>query len=60
MNGIGGGKWAAEVSLPPGRYEYRFVVDDEWLDDPQATSYVPNTSGGRNAVLVIEAPGKKG
>ena len=30
---LNNGKWAKELTLPPGRYEYRFVVDGEWVDD---------------------------
>lgn len=29
--------WACELRLPSGRYEYRFVADGEWVDDPNAT-----------------------
>ncbi len=50
------GTWAKELVLTPGRYEYRFVVDGEWVDDPAATDYVPNPFGGRNAVLTVAAP----
>jgi hypothetical protein len=41
------------VPLSPGRYEYRFVVNGEWVDDPKAKASVPNPHGGRNAVLVV-------
>lgn len=47
------GQWAKELALPPGRYEYRFVVDGEWVDDPAATELIPNTFGTANAVLVV-------
>jgi 1,4-alpha-glucan branching enzyme len=47
------GKWAGELKLAPGRYEYRFVVDGEWTDDPAATDLIPNPFGGANAVLVV-------
>lgn len=49
----GEGKWVVELSLPPGRYEYRFIVDGEWVDDPAATEVVPNPHGGANALLVV-------
>jgi hypothetical protein len=49
------GKWAKELALPPGRYEYRFVVDGQWMDDPAATELIPNSYGTANAVLVVEA-----
>lgn len=50
---LGDGKWAKELALPPGRYEYRFVVDGQWVDDPAAKESVPNPVGGFNAVLVV-------
>ena len=49
------GKWAKELSLSPGRYEYRFVVDGQWVDDPAAKEFIPNPFGGANAVLVVVA-----
>lgn len=49
------GKWAKELALPPGRYEYRFVVDGEWVDDLAATELIPNVFGTTNAVLVVAA-----
>lgn len=47
------GQWAKELSLAPGRYEYRFVVDGEWVDDPAATELIPNPFGSANAVLEV-------
>ena len=49
------GQWAKELSLAPGRYEYRFVVDGQWVDDPAATELIPNPFGTPNAVLVVTA-----
>jgi 1,4-alpha-glucan branching enzyme len=49
----GGDKWAKELALPPGRYEYRFVVDGQWVDDPAAKETVSNPFGGLNAVLTV-------
>ena len=51
---IGGGKWAKELPLAPGRYEYRFMVNGYWMDAPKAKAYVANPHGGRNAVLQVE------
>jgi 1,4-alpha-glucan branching enzyme len=50
---VGEGKWAKELTLPPGRYEYRFVVDGQCVDDPAAKETVPNPHGGVNAVLIV-------
>ena len=53
LQNVGDGSWAVEVPLPPGRYEYRFVIDGEWVDDPNAVEVTPSPFGGVNAVLVI-------
>lgn len=50
---VADGKWAKELVLPSGRYEYRFVVDGQWADDPAAKETIPNPFGGVNAVLVV-------
>lgn len=47
------GSWKATVWLPAGRYEYRFVVDGNWISDPGAKEHVPNTFGSTNSVLVV-------
>ena len=47
-------KWAKELWLPAGRYEYLFVVDGRWITDPKARDYVPNPFGGCNSVLQVE------
>ncbi len=51
MVAMPGGRWVKELALPPGRYEYRFVVDGVWQDDPAAAELVDNGLGSRNAVL---------
>ena len=49
----GAGKWAKDLALPPGSYEYRLVVDGQWLRDPQAAWQVPNPYGGENSIKVV-------
>ena len=50
---LGGTKWARKLFLAPGHYEYRFVVNGQWVEPPHAKDYVPNPFGGRNAVVEI-------
>jgi 1,4-alpha-glucan branching enzyme len=50
---LGNGRWAKELTLPDGRYEYRFVVDGQWVSDPNAPETVPNPFGTANSVLTI-------
>src|ERR1041385_5301452 len=47
------GNWRAEVSLPPGRHEYRFVVDGDWVSDPNAKHVLPNPFGSTNSIVDI-------
>lgn len=42
-----------ELQLPPGRYEYRLIVDGEWIPDLFAEDYTPNPFGGINSVLTV-------
>ncbi len=53
MVALGDGRWVKEFTLPPGRYEYRLVVDGNWVDDPSAKETVANPNGGANAVLTV-------
>ena len=45
--------WKASVTLPPGRYEYRFVVDGQWISDPKAKESVNNSYGDTNSVVQV-------
>ena len=53
------GIWKKMVSLSPGRYEYRFMVDGEWHNDPECTMCSPNPFGSNNCVLVLPAVAAK-
>jgi 1,4-alpha-glucan branching enzyme len=53
-NGVGE-FWSVELELPAGVYEYRFLVNGDWVDDPQAAETAENPFGGRNAILRIGA-----
>jgi 1,4-alpha-glucan branching enzyme len=48
-----GDVWQAKVELPRGRYEYRFVVDGQWVSDPNAKESAPNPFGSSNSVLSL-------
>ena len=47
------GRWAGDLKVGPGRHEYLFVVDGQWLPDPSANESVENPFGGRNSVLTV-------
>ena len=47
------GLWKKTLNLSPGRYEYRFLVDGQWQNDPQCESYIPNPFGEDNCVITL-------
>lgn len=49
----GNGRWVGDLSVKPGRHEYLFVVDGQWVPDPNAKEAVENPFGGKNSVLIV-------
>ena len=47
------GVWRTRVTLEPGRYEYRFFVDGEWVDDPECEERCQNEFGTSNCVVCV-------
>ena len=48
------GFWETVLQLQPGRYEYKYVVDGEWIPDPDN----PVVSGGyQNSVIIVNRSG---
>jgi 1,4-alpha-glucan branching enzyme len=53
LKNCGAGRWLLNMAIKPGRYEYRFVVDGQWTDDPESEGCGPNPRGGRNSIMVV-------
>jgi len=49
------GVWRARVPLSRGHYEYRFIVDGDWQNDPNACGVIPNEFGSCNCVVEVGA-----
>ena len=47
------GIWKTTMMLPNGAHEYRFIVDGEWLADPDCVEKRMNEFGSHNSVIVI-------
>jgi hypothetical protein len=47
------GVWTGTVILPPGVYEYMFVVDGQWTVDQLARRYMEDGFGRKNALLYV-------
>lgn len=48
------GQFVADVTLPPGAYQYKFVVDGQWTADPDHSVWARNPFGSMNSVAQIE------
>ena len=48
------GSFSATLRLDPGRYRYRYLLDDErWENDWSADAYEPNGFGSDDSILVV-------
>ena len=47
------GGWSKIVTLAPGSYEYKFLVDGEWQNDPSNDQVVSNSFGTLNNLLTL-------
>lgn len=48
------GKWFKKMTLEPGSYHYRFVVDGAWTDDPENPRKETNPFGQTNSLISIK------
>lgn len=51
MKDDGTGRWSRFVMIPPGKYEYKFLADGQWMEDPQNEQICLNSFGTYNSVL---------
>ncbi|MFN8588951.1 MAG: alpha amylase N-terminal ig-like domain-containing protein [Candidatus Eisenbacteria bacterium] len=48
------GVWSADIEIPAGRVQYKFVVNgDQWMTDENAAEFESDGLGGQNSVLVV-------
>jgi 1,4-alpha-glucan branching enzyme len=47
------GTWSKSVYLEPGTHQYRFLIDDVWVEDQNNANQVDNSFGGKNSVIRI-------
>ncbi|MCP4650759.1 MAG: AAA family ATPase [PVC group bacterium] len=54
------GIWTRKVFLSPGHYRYKFIVDGQWITDPENNNIETDIIGNSNSILEItEAVEKK-
>ena len=50
----GSGHCRITLLLPPGRHEYKFIVNGEWRTDPNCAESAPNDQGSLNSVITVQ------
>jgi len=50
----GSGAWERSVELKPGRWSYKFIVDGEWVRDPENPFEEQSEYGGINSVIEVQ------
>ena len=46
--------FAIDVPLRSGTYQYKFIVDGQWVPDPDNTLSTPNSYGTTNSVARVD------
>lgn len=49
------GTWRITLALPPGRHQYKFVVDGHWMADPNAPEQVADGHGATNSLIEVRS-----
>ena len=47
------GCWRKSIMAVPGRYEYRYLIDGKWENDPANSNCCPNEYGTFNNVIEV-------
>lgn len=48
-----GDEWKIRMKMPPGIYEYKFIIDGDWITDPGNPYTVQNQHYTFNSILVV-------
>ena len=51
------GTWKRTALLAPGQYEYKFLVDGDWKEDPANSKRRRNRFGTYNCIVEVALPG---
>ncbi len=50
----GDGTWSITVKLAPGEYQYKYVIDGKWTQDPFGPGEAADGFGGRNTKFEVK------
>jgi hypothetical protein len=49
-----GDGWVCRIDLAPGKYTYKFIIDGDWILDPDNPTTEDDERGFTNSVLVVK------
>jgi 1,4-alpha-glucan branching enzyme len=49
------GHFKTVIAIPPGKYEYKFIINGSWCVDPNCADRIPNGYGSMNSVICVQA-----
>ena len=49
-----GDEWVCRVNLKRGKHEYKFIIDGDWITDPNNPKIVSDDRGNQNSLLTTE------
>lgn len=55
MKKLDNGTWIKILTLEPGDYSYKFVVDGKWIEDPNNTLTKENEYGGKDSLILVKS-----
>lgn len=50
---VRGDMWKKDLQLESGTYQYKFVVDGQWILDPDNNQIITNAFGSENSVFKV-------
>ncbi|MFC1549152.1 AAA family ATPase, partial [Candidatus Omnitrophota bacterium] len=53
LNKLENGQWSAHFTLKRGTYRYKFLIDDEWTNDPENSDFETNIFGTIDSILKL-------
>ena len=54
-----GDEWVCRIDLEPGKHAYKFIVDGNWLLDPNNPNTEDDDYGVKNNVIVVAKESSK-
>ena len=48
------GEFSVSVAVEPGTYQYKYVVDDQWVTDPDNSNWAISDCNSVNSVAIID------